>query len=360
MPSLDVKDLTVSYESGGYMVHALDKLSFHADDGELVLLLGPSGSGKTTLLSCLGGILRPNEGSILVGDTDVAMLEGRELQEYRRSGVGIVFQAFNLVPSLTALENVDAPLRGAGKKNRAARARAEELLKLVGLEERMHHRPGKLSGGQQQRVAIARALGHDPPMLLADEPTAHLDYAQVEGVLRTIRSLASPGRLVVVSTHDDRITPLADRVIELADFMPLTHDRREVHLDSGQVLFEEGTRGALIYVVERGQISITRRRPSGGDEVVATYGPGEYFGELGPLLGFPRAGTALAKAPTLVVGYTVTEFRELVGADKIGDLLGRGPRKTIRKKSAKRKTSANGKATIKQTPAKRKAPAKRR
>ena len=129
--------------------------------------------------------------------------------------MGIVFQAFNLIPSLTARENVAAPLRLAGTRRREANARAEELLARVGLSDRMDHRPGQLSGGQQQRAAIARALVHDPPLVVADEPTAHLDYMQVEDVLILIRDLAAPGRLVVVATHDDRFTPLADRVVEL-------------------------------------------------------------------------------------------------------------------------------------------------
>ncbi len=126
-----------------------------------------------------------------------------------------MFQAFNLIPSLTARENVQIALQSAKVPRRDARARAEAVLGEVGLEDRMHHRPGDLSGGQQQRVAIARALALDPPLLLADEPTAHLDYIQVDGVLRLLRDLASPGRIVIVATHDDRLLPLADRVVEL-------------------------------------------------------------------------------------------------------------------------------------------------
>ena len=186
-----------------------------ADDGSLTLLLGPSGCGKTSLLSALGAMLTPAAGSIRLGDLDVTSLRGDALARYRRMGVGIVFQAFNLVPSLDAVENVMVPLRAAGVRRADARAKAVALLERVGLGERLRHRPGDLSGGQQQRVAIARALANDPPLLLADEPTAHLDYVQVEGVLRIIRDLAQPGRVVVVSTHDDRMLPLADQVVEL-------------------------------------------------------------------------------------------------------------------------------------------------
>jgi putative ABC transport system ATP-binding protein len=340
---LDVRNLTVEYTSGAYVVRALDDLSFFAQSGELVLLLGPSGSGKTTLLSCLAAILRPARGEIVFGDTTVTGLSGRALTDYRRNTVGIVFQSFNLVPSLTAVENVDSPLRAGGMKGKQARARARDLVELVGLTDRADHRPGDLSGGQQQRVAIARALGFDPPLLLADEPTAHLDYTQVEVVLRVLRGLAQPGRVVLVSTHDERIVPLADRVIELTPELKQERRRKKQTLAAGEVLFEERSRGALIYVVNEGEIEVVKQRSDGGEEILATYGPKEYFGELGPLLGFARAATARARRASVVTGYTVPEFRKVVGADKMASLLGKAGRpavrpRTTRKKPAKRKS----------------------
>ena len=211
-----VQDLVVAFDSGGYVIKPLDGLSFKAHDGELVVLLGPSGCGKTTLLSCLAGLLTPTSGSVEFGSTVVNELRGPALSEYRRHTVGVVFQAFNLIASLSARGNVIVPMRLAGTSRTAAKERANELLARVGLEERSHHRPAQLSGGQQQRVAIARGLVQDPPLLLADEPTAHLDHIQVEGILRLMRELACPGRVVVVSTHDDRVSQLADRVVELA------------------------------------------------------------------------------------------------------------------------------------------------
>ena len=183
MAELEVRDLTVEFASGGYLVRPLDGLSFEAEDGELVVVLGPSGCGKTTLLSCLAGLLTPTSGSIAFRGTDVAGLTGAALGEYRRSTVGVVFQAFNLIPSLSARGNVMAPLRLARVPRRDAGVRADELLDRVGLADRAGHRPGQMSGGQQQRVAIARALAHEPPLVVADEPTAHLDHIQVEGVL---------------------------------------------------------------------------------------------------------------------------------------------------------------------------------
>ena len=213
--SLRCRDLVVEYSVGGYVVRPIDGLDIDARPGEVSVLLGASGCGKTTLLSVLAAILRPGRGSVRLDATEVTRLHGRALNDYRRHRVGIVFQSFNLIPSLTAAENVQVPLRAAGTGRRLAGRRAAELLAEVGLAERKSHRPGELSGGEQQRVAIARALALDPPLLLADEPTAHLDHVQVEGVLRLLREIADAGRMVVVATHDDRFVPLADRVFEL-------------------------------------------------------------------------------------------------------------------------------------------------
>ena len=324
---LRVEDLTVEYAAGDYVVRPVDGLRFSADTGSLVVLLGPSGCGKTTLLSCLAGILTPSGGSIHVGAVEVNRLTGADLLAYRRSTVGIVFQAFNLVPSLTATENVAAPLMGAGLPGRHARDRARGLLDRVGLGDRAGHRPGALSGGQQQRVAIARALAHDPPLLLADEPTAHLDYVQVETILRLLRELATPGRVVVVATHDERMLPLADQVVQMEpvtgseDRLPA---RRE--LRAGDVVFEQGSRGDRIYVVEKGRIAIERTRPDGGRDVLATMGPGEHFGEMGPLFGLPRSATARARIGSVVVAYTVRQFGDVVGLERISELLGRSGR----------------------------------
>jgi len=305
-----VEELTVAFDSGGYVIKPLDGLSFKAHDGELVVLLGPSGCGKTTLLSCLAGLLTPTSGRIEFGPIVVNELRGLALSKYRRHTVGVVFQAFNLIASLTARGNVVVPMRLAGTSRRAAKARANELLGRVGLDERAHHRPAQLSGGQQQRVAIARALVHDPPLLLADEPTAHLDHIQVEGILRLMRELASPGRIVVVSTHDDRVSQLADRVIELApNFAQADREPEEVSLASGEILFRQGERGELIYRVESGQLEVYRELFDGGTEVLALTEPGNYVGELGPILNLPRSASVRALEDTVVTGYTVRAFR---------------------------------------------------
>jgi putative ABC transport system ATP-binding protein len=254
----------------------------------------------------------------MVGEVDVGALRGSALVAYRRKQVGIVFQAFNLVPSLTAAENVRATLRHAGVPADQARQRAAALLDQVGLADRADHRPGTLSGGQQQRVAIARALAMDPPLMLADEPTAHLDYIQVEGVVSLLRKLASPGRLVIVATHDDRILPLADRVVHLtprADHVQT--EVRTVELMSGEVLFEQGDASDLVYVVETGLIDLFRRRTDGTEERLRTAKPGDYFGELGPLLRLQRSATARALTSATLTGYSPDAFRHAFGAQTL-------------------------------------------
>ena len=309
MPTLEVENLTVEYGSGGYLVRPFDKLSFEVDDGQLVVLLGPSGSGKTTLLSCLAGLLKPKAGSIRLDGREVTSLTGTDLSTYRRQTIGIAFQAFNLVPSLTAMENVLTALNAAGVHGATAQERALARLAEVDLSDRAAHRPGKLSGGQQQRVALARALANEPSLVLADEPTAHLDYIQVEEIIRLIRELARPGRLVLVATHDARLIPLADAVIELSPAPPDEVGGETITLKAGEVLFEQGSRGGLVYVVERGRVGIFRLLADGSEEQLDSVSKGQSFGELGPMLGMPRSATARATTRAVVRSSTLAEFR---------------------------------------------------
>jgi putative ABC transport system ATP-binding protein len=365
---LVVDDLTIEYTSGDYVLRPVDHLSFTVPSGSLALLLGPSGCGKSTLLSCLAGILTPTSGTISLGGKVTSGLSGQALTDYRRSTVGIVFQAFNLVPSLTASENVEAPLRAAGVSRDVAGKRAADLLDQVSMTERASHLPSRLSGGQQQRVAIARALAHEPPLVLADEPTAHLDYVQVEAVLRLIRSLAQPGRSVVVATHDERMLPMADVVIEmLPKFLEGADTTEKVTLAAGQVLFEQGSLGGRIYVVDEGEVEIVHRDETGRESVVFVNKAGSHFGEMGPLFNLPRSATARGGPKgAKVTGYTLRQFSDLVGLDTLGGLMGKagkakvGTSKKVAARKAPAKKAAAAKKPAKNNAAKKAAPAKRR
>jgi putative ABC transport system ATP-binding protein len=319
MSAVDIKDLVVEYNRGGYPIRPLDRFQASVQPGQLSVLLGPSGCGKTTLLSCLSGIQRPMSGTITVGPTEVTALDDRAMTDYRRSTVGVVFQAFNLVASLTAAENIMVPLRSAGQRGPAAKARTSELLELVGLSDRGDHRPGSLSGGQMQRVAIARALALDPPLIVADEPTANLDHVQVEVVLRILRSLTNRGRTVIVSTHDNRLLPLADQVIDMghqppSGLVPIT----QIELTAGQRLFSEGDAGDHLFRVESGHIELTR----GGTPLGAAL-PADVFGEMAPLFRLPRSATATATEPTRLTGYSVDAFTHEFGGFELRRLVGR-------------------------------------
>jgi putative ABC transport system ATP-binding protein len=310
---LVVDDLTVEFRHEGYVVRPLDGLSFTAELGELVVLLGPSGSGKTSLLSCLGGILTPTAGRVALGDVVVTDLDRGGLERYRREHVGFVFQAFNLIPSLTARENVAIPSLLSGTRRRDAFARADALLAQVGMSDRASHPPRKLSGGQQQRVAVARGLVHDPPLLLADEPTASLDHIQAEAVIGLLRGLRDESRVVVVSTHDARLVPIADHIVELAPGSQAGDEPEfAVAYAAGASIFEQGDRSDFVYRIVEGEVDIVRVLDDGGEQLLNVLHPGQYFGELGPLLGFPRSASARARDDVRLVALGIREFRRRV------------------------------------------------
>jgi putative ABC transport system ATP-binding protein len=272
----------------------------------------------------MGCLDTPDGGSYLLDGQEVAGLDDDGLSAIRNRKIGFVFQSFNLLPRATALENVELPLiyRDEG----GIKAKAAAALASVGLADRTHHKPTELSGGQQQRVAIARALALDPSLVLADEPTAHLDFVQVEEVLKLIRTLASTGRTVVVSTHDERMVPLADQVIEMVPkFRNDLREPEQVTLGAGATLFRQGEPAELVYFVESGEVEIVRELVDGGEERLATIGPGNYFGEIGPMLGLARSATARARSDSALLGFTVRSFRERVGADGVRGLVETDP-----------------------------------
>jgi putative ABC transport system ATP-binding protein len=215
---LETKNLSKIYESGSLKVKAVDEITLQFAKGEFVALVGPSGSGKTTMLALLAGLLRPTAGTILVENTDLVKMSDVERTRFRRQKVGFTFQANNLVPYLTALENVELMLRMNKQYDRKSADKAKNLLVRLGLGDRLNNLPSQLSGGQQQRVAIARALIHDPTLVLADEPTAALDTERATQVVQILSQLIhEQGRTGIMVTHDLRMCQFADRVIQMMD-----------------------------------------------------------------------------------------------------------------------------------------------
>ncbi len=216
-PALRLDGVRKTYEVGGEEVVALDHASLTLARGEIVALVGPSGSGKTTLCSIAGGLLHASEGSVVVDGQDITTYGSKELSRFRQESVGFVFQAINLVPFLTARENL-LVVDEMGRRSGSAGDRADQLLEELGLGDRARNLPGQLSGGQRQRVAIGRALMNDPGLVLFDEPTSALDTKLGEQVMELIRSeMKDRGTAAIVVTHDDRITRFADRTVHITD-----------------------------------------------------------------------------------------------------------------------------------------------
>ena len=216
-PLIRVSGLRKSFVMGRETVHALDGVDLTVDPHTFSAVVGPSGSGKSTLLYLLGGLDRPTSGHIAVAGQSIDQLDENALAVYRRRMVGFIFQSFNLIASMTAVENVAFPMRFANLSRRARQDRALTLLKQVGLENRAYHKPTELSGGQQQRVAIARALVNDPQLILADEPTGNLDTASGAVIIQMLSELHSQGRTVLMVTHDPRLVQFATHSIRLID-----------------------------------------------------------------------------------------------------------------------------------------------
>lgn len=216
-PFIHVQGLYKDFKIGRYTVHALAGIDLTIERGTFTVIMGPSGSGKSTLLYLLGGLDRPTKGQIQVNGQNIENLDENELAIYRRRKVGFIFQSFNLIASMSAIQNVAFPMRFARVDRRKRLARATELLRRVGLQDRLHHRPSELSGGQQQRVAIARALVNDPQLILADEPTGNLDTASGAAIMHLLSELHRLGCTVLVVTHDARMKHFATNYLYLLD-----------------------------------------------------------------------------------------------------------------------------------------------
>lgn len=235
-----VKDLIRVYRLGNVEVQALRGLSMEVKEGEMVSVIGPSGSGKTTLLNIIGGLDQATAGNVQVGDVVVTALQPSQLIDFRRKSVGHIFQTLNLIPTLTAAENVELSMIALGTPRGGRRKRVDQLLKIVGLTERASHKPDELSGGEQQRVAIAAALANDAPVLLADEPTGELDTVNAMVVIDFLVKVNKElGKTVIMVTHDPKVARVADRILKIED------GTIKAALTPAQIVKEEG---AISYV----------------------------------------------------------------------------------------------------------------
>jgi len=214
---ITLSDISKTYFMGGTSIKALAHVNLAISAGEYIALVGPSGSGKSTLLHIMGCLDRPSEGTYRLDNVAVEKLCVNDLAEIRNRRIGFIFQSFNLMPRLSAWENVALPMRYAGRGYQERHERAVRLLERVGLAERLHHRPGEMSGGQQQRVAIARALVNDPSVILADEPTGNLDSHSGAEIVRLLEELSKEGKLVIIVTHDMELAKKAQRIVRLFD-----------------------------------------------------------------------------------------------------------------------------------------------
>ena len=223
----EIRDLTKHYVLKSETVRALRGVSFDVPEGDYVAIMGPSGSGKSTLLNLLGCLDRPTKGSFILGGDDVARMSDDELSAIRASRIGFVFQSYNLIAQLSVVENIEVPLYYMGRLNRQSRQRSKELAEMVGLGQRLDHRPTQLSGGQQQRVAIARSLVNDPYFILADEATGNLDSVTTEEILALFQRLNDEGRTIIMVTHEDEVAQHAKRIIRLRDGLVQVVERME-------------------------------------------------------------------------------------------------------------------------------------
>ncbi len=214
---IEADDVWKVYRRGKTDVKALRGVSFRVREGEIVAIMGSSGCGKTTLLNIIGGLDKPTKGNIRVNDIELSSLGESKLTKFRRENIGFVFQFYNLLPNLTALENVQLPLIAQGMSKKERLEKATEFLQVVGLSDRLYHKPGELSGGEQQRVAIARAIAVQPSIILADESTGDLDSKTGEEIMELLRKINDQGQTIIIVTHDDMIAMTTDRIIQLRD-----------------------------------------------------------------------------------------------------------------------------------------------
>lgn len=234
-PILRIRNLSKTYMQGKIPVHALSDVSFDVDKGEFLSIVGPSGSGKSTFLSMIGLLDRPTSGSVFIDGVEVTKAKDSEAPKIRREKIGFVFQHFNLIPTLSALENVDIAMRFARVPKSKRRERAIELLTQMGLRDRVNHKPSELSGGEQQRVAISRAMANNPAIILADEPTGEVDTKTRDMIVNLLKELSEKGQTIILVTHDTAVSARTNRIITMRDGKIASDEKRnEISLNSSK------------------------------------------------------------------------------------------------------------------------------
>lgn len=312
--AIDLRQVVKTYHSEAGSFTALHGVELQVEPGELVGIIGKSGSGKSTLINMVSAIDRPTSGEVLVGGTAVHQLSESEAAIWRGRNLGMVFQFFQLLPTLTLLQNVMLPMDFLhALPRRERRARAMALLDRVGMADQAGKLPSAISGGQQQRTAIARALANDPPILMADEPTGNLDSKMADSVFQLFIELAAEGKTVVMVTHDNALAQRVDRAVIVSDGhivnQYISSALADLDLDqlsssaakltpltfpAGSVIVKEGDVADRFYIVLRGRVDVTLEHPTGQQILVATLGPGKYFGETAMLRGTRRTATVRA------------------------------------------------------------------
>ncbi|MBN1310625.1 MAG: ATP-binding cassette domain-containing protein [Anaerolineae bacterium] len=334
---IDLRGVSKAYKTDAGEFTALDGVTLQIDQGEFVSIVGKSGSGKTTLINMLTGIDRPTGGEIHVAGTAVHHLNESDTATWRGKNLGVVFQFFQLLPTLTVLENVTLPMGLCNLYTRRERIeRARHLLELVGIADEADKLPSRLSGGQQQRAAIARAMANDPPIIATDEPTGNLDSHAAEAVMQLFESLVDQGKTVLMVTHDPELAERAPRTITLANgellneylvraLPTLPHDllldaTRQIETSlfaPGELIIEHNAEPDKFYVITKGDVEVVLPTPDGKEVLLDSLGPGQFFGEIALLNGGLRTALVRAShAPVEVVALSKEVFLDVIHASK--------------------------------------------
>jgi ABC-type lipoprotein export system ATPase subunit len=302
-PLIRLRDIVKRFDTAAGVFTVLKGISVDIYGGEFVGVIGKSGSGKSTLVNMVTGIDRPTSGQVFVGNTAVHSLTENQMSAWRGRNLGIVFQFFQLLPTLSLMENVMLPMDFCNMyRPYERRERAMELLRMVDMQDHADKLPSAISGGQQQRVAIARALANDPPILIADEPTGNLDSRTADAVFEMFEALVKQGKTIVMVTHDSALARRVSQTVLVADgeivnewvarawptlthqqMLDVTHELEPMAYRAGQEIIRENEIEEHIFVIEEGEVEIALRRPGGSDVVVTRMGPGQFFGEIGML-----------------------------------------------------------------------------